>query len=559
MQDPNFGDNLPKDWQKAKTNTRRVAKRAGISILLKASVELLTKLVQDSVAKALQTQAGNGKGNGRGNGRGNGKGNGRVNGKGNGRDNGKGNDKGKGRVNGKGNGKGNGHGNGNCRNDDKKRAARVLKLAMQMCDGEVHKAPESECWKNPANDDKKRAARVLKLAMQMCDGAGVNKNEASVDSGVNESDLYVSLFPHSHTLPSTCTVLSAAHVQIAPALPDTQAGITVTNNRSHVTKMHNETRTLHGIVGSASVVAHLADLAVPLQTKQGNLYNLVVRRSQRCPGGLYSPDASSIVLAHEDLKAAGMRVDYDAGRISLPNEDTISMHKVKRTWRIDLAPPAAQVNISKDQHPHVALQDAIWMGLSSSSLLKVYNHYNGAGFGNATKAEIRHFENPVTQLYRGKATYVKSPRMKAQALQKSSIPRVRILPGQAMTAFFDPADPPSVLQHGGPKLRQDFTKGTSSQGEPTVAILRPTSGSGEHTADVQTAPILRNCSDQNHSACMTYSDRFQSAAGTNNRQYLKGQLWHMDWGDLGHNTVGIKGTWIPTTSFWTCAPARRTK
>ena len=163
--------------------------------------------------------------------------------------------------------------------------------------------------------------------------------------------------------------------------------------------MHNETRTLHGIVGSASVVAQLADLAVPLQTQQGNLFNLVVRRSQRCPGGLYSPDASSIVLAHEDLKAAGMRVDYDAGRISLPNEDTISMHKVKRTWRIDLAPPAAQVNISKDKHSHVALQDAIWMGLSSSSLLKVYDHYNGAGFGNATQAEIRHFENPVTQLY----------------------------------------------------------------------------------------------------------------------------------------------------------------
>ena len=84
-----------------------------------------------------------------------------------------------------------------------------------------------------------------------------------------------------------------------------------------------------------------------------------------------------------------MRVDYDAGRISLPNKDTISMHRVKRTWRIDLAPPAAQVNISKDQHPHVALQDAIWMGLSPSSLLKVYEHYNGTGFGNATKANGR--------------------------------------------------------------------------------------------------------------------------------------------------------------------------
>ena len=252
------------------------------------------------------------------------------------------------------------------------------------------------------------------------------------------------------------------------------------------------------------------------------------------------------------------------------------MDKTARTWRIKLASPDAQVNISKDQHPHVALQDAIWMGLSPSSLLKVYEHYNGAGFGNATKADVRNFENPVAQLYRGKATYVKSPRMKDQALQKSSIPRVRIFPGPAMTAFFDPADPPSVLQHGNSKQQkspscrendnvgnatgkapatastvtststrasdgQKSRNGTSSQGEPPAAILRPTSGSGEHTAAVQTAPILRRCSDQDHSACMTYSDRFQRAAGINNRQYLKGQLWHMDWGDLGHNTVGIKG------------------
>ena len=536
MQDLSFGDNPPKDWRKAKTNTRRVAKRAGITTPLKDIPVLLTDLIVDSIAKALQTQAGNGKGNGRGNGKGSGKGNDRGNGKGNG----KGND----RVQ----DNDNGHGNGNGRDNGRGTA------------GTVHKAPENVRWKNPAN-------RTLKLAMQMLE---------SDDSDVNESHLYVSLLSHSHALPPKCTILSATHLQIAQALPDTQAAITVTNDEAHVTKMHHETRTLHGIVGNASVVAHLADLAIPLQTEQGSRYHLVVRRNARCPGGLYAPDASSIVLAHEDLEAAGMHVDYDAGQISLPNKDTIRREKNARTWRIELASPGAQVKITKDQHPHVALQDAIWMGLSPSSLLKVYEHYNGAGFGNATKADVRNFENPVAQLYRGKATYVKSPRMKDQALQKSSIPRVRIFPGPAMTAFFDPADPPSVLQHGNSKQQkspscrendnvgnatgkapatastvtstsprtsdgQKSRNGTSSQGEPPAAILRPTSGSGEHTAAVQTAPILRRCSDQDHSACMTYSDRFQRAAGINNRQYLKGQLWHMDWGDLGHNTVGIKG------------------
>ena len=68
--------------------------------------------------------------------------------------------------------------------------------------------------------------------------------------------------------------------------------------------------------------------------------------------------------------------------------------EMARTWRIELASPGAQVKITKDQHPHVALQDAIWMGLSQSSLLNAYEHYNGTGFGNATKADVRNFENP---------------------------------------------------------------------------------------------------------------------------------------------------------------------
>ena len=47
------------------------------------------------------------------------------------------------------------------------------------------------------------------------------------------------------------------------------------------------------------------------QTERSSATSTVVRRNPRCPGGLYAPDASSIVLAHEDLEAAGMRVDYD--------------------------------------------------------------------------------------------------------------------------------------------------------------------------------------------------------------------------------------------------------
>ena len=158
MQDLSFGDNPPKDWRKAKTNTRRVAKRAGITTPLKDIPVLLTDLIVDSIAKALQTQAGNGKGNGRGNGKGSGKGNDRGNGKGNG----KGNDRVQDNDNSHGNGRDNGRGTAST----------------------VHKAPESVRWKNPAN-------RVLKLAMQMLE---------SDDSDVNESHLYVSRTP-THCCP----------------------------------------------------------------------------------------------------------------------------------------------------------------------------------------------------------------------------------------------------------------------------------------------------------------------------------------------------------------------
>ena len=97
------------------------------------------------------------------------------------------------------------------------RGGKPTEKACKHC-GKIYKAPESECWENPANAEKKRAARVLKMALQMGDGAGNNENEEDVDSDVNDSDLYMSVFPQFHPLPATCTVLSACDARAWAAI-----------------------------------------------------------------------------------------------------------------------------------------------------------------------------------------------------------------------------------------------------------------------------------------------------------------------------------------------------
>ena len=62
------------------------------------------------------------------------------------------------------------------------RGGKTTDKACKHC-GKMHKAPESECWENPANatDEKKRAARVLKLAMQMGEEQNADANAGSAD------------------------------------------------------------------------------------------------------------------------------------------------------------------------------------------------------------------------------------------------------------------------------------------------------------------------------------------------------------------------------------------
>ena len=103
------------------------------------------------------------------------------------------------------------------------------------------------------------------------------------------------------------------------ALPDTQAQATVSPDVRHVQKMHHQKVRLGGIAGTAAVDAHVVDLAVPLETDNGTKFNLIIRRQHGKGGGLYTPEASALILAHDDLEEAGMHVDYTAGKILTPH------------------------------------------------------------------------------------------------------------------------------------------------------------------------------------------------------------------------------------------------
>ena len=52
--------------------------------------------------------------------------------------------------------------------------------------------------------------------------------------------------------------------------------------------------------------------------------------------GLYHPNASAVILAHHDLEAAGLRVDYSQGTATTATGESIAMHKQGNVWVMPL-------------------------------------------------------------------------------------------------------------------------------------------------------------------------------------------------------------------------------
>ena len=143
-----------------------------------------------------------------------------------------------------------------------------------------------------------------------------------------------------------------------------------------------------------------------------------------------------------------------------------------------------------------------------------------AGFGHATKADIRRYRCPTCQLYLGKAKYVTSARVREGQQHRTAPPsRVRWR-DQNDVMFFHQCQPPNTI-------------GVSAQGESVTPAPQPQQPRGSScSGGARTAGERINLP--------AFSPTFKSQAGIRKGPGI-GQVWHMDWGDMGHTTVGLLG------------------
>ena len=183
----------------------------------------------------------------------------------------------------------------------------------------------------------------------------------------------------------------------------------------------------------------------------------------------------------------------------------------------------------RDAHPNVALQDRIWMGRSPTSLLKIYDYYKRAGFGHATKADIRRYRCPTCQLYLGKAKYVTSARVR-EGQKHRTAPHSRVRwRDQNDVLFFHRCQPPNAI-------------GVSAQGESVTPAPQPQQPRGSScSGGARTVGERTNLP--------AFSPTFKSQAGIRKGPGI-GQVWHMDWGDMGHTTAGLLGERYALVRRW---------
>jgi hypothetical protein len=100
------------------------------------------------------------------------------------------------------------------------------------------------------------------------------------------------------------------------AHPDTQAQMSVTNKPDFVKAFNGNQITLIGIGKGSGIPDHITRLSFVLQEENNSTYTLETE-------GVYSQDASAVVLSHDIMRRAGLVVDYDEGRISSPDGQTV--------------------------------------------------------------------------------------------------------------------------------------------------------------------------------------------------------------------------------------------
>jgi hypothetical protein len=155
-----------------------------------------------------------------------------------------------------------------------------------------------------------------------------------------------------------------------------------------------------------------------LRTDKGKMLRLHLRNP-----GLFLPQAKEILLAHQDLEDAGVRVNYHTGVMRAPRGQTIKLDKRGAVWQVplhtwktdDLSGPSARrkhrafivsstSTTSAATPSSVERMHQILCCAGTTQMLRYYDHYKGTGFGGASKAEIRAYRCPIKALMQGDAT-----------------------------------------------------------------------------------------------------------------------------------------------------------
>ena len=229
--------------------------------------------------------------------------------------------------------------------------------------------------------------RALKAAasLRQDDDSDASASGSCEDNEQSENYVYVSLKP-----PHARTIAHGIH----SLHPDTQAEVSITPYAQNVAKLHGRVVKLKGEVSGVSLNAQVADLVFHLRTVNGDAYRLAIHES-----GLYHPEAHAAILAHHDIEAAGLRVDYTTGHMTTPDGDIIQMTKRNKVWVAPLVsthdhkilaasimPPASPSTNAADEAALRSHQCSMHAG--ATSMCRMYDAVHGAGFGKTSKAAL---------------------------------------------------------------------------------------------------------------------------------------------------------------------------
>jgi hypothetical protein len=189
------------------------------------------------------------------------------------------------------------------------------KIHCTIC-GKTHVGGAAKCRKKrdtgQTRANKKKEITALKFMSK------INEEDAEQDESESGAEGEDEIVPARSTRrkknKANNSYSRAASVVLAH--PDTQAQMSVTNKPEFVKAFNGSQVTLVGIKKGSGIPAHIARLSFVLQAENNSTYTLETE-------GVYSQDASAVVLSHDSMRRAGLVVDYDEGRISTPDGQTI--------------------------------------------------------------------------------------------------------------------------------------------------------------------------------------------------------------------------------------------